>query len=104
MATTLEELKIYNKQKMLLAREIGVPEKDIQDAIEEMLQTVKDNGGTATIDELKTAITNDPDSELRVYVVEGQEDKLDRLAMTFDAYFDIVFTRDGKRLIFNLTA
>lgn len=98
----LEELKIYNRQKRILARDIGIPEKDVQDAVEEVLQIVKNNGGTATLEEIETAIANNPDSELQVYVIDGQPDKLQRLMQTFDAYFDVIYTREGKRLDFNL--
>lgn len=99
---TLEELKMYKKQKILIARDFGMPEKYVQDAIEEILSMIKDAGGSITVSEMENIIRNNPDSEFYVYVDTNNPEKLQQVISYFSSYFNCVFSRDGKRYEFNI--
>ncbi len=98
----LEQLKLYRRQKKMIARQMGIAEKDVQDAIEEILSIIKANSDSATITVIEDTIRNNPDSELAVYVDTNNPDKLTEIIVGFSSYFDYVFSRDGKRYEFNV--
>lgn len=94
----LDQLKAYKKQKTLISRELGISEKNVQDAIEEIITMIKSSNNTITLSSMITMIQENSYSELKVY----NESKLAALITMFDTYFEYVFSRDGNRYIFNI--